>query len=237
MIQYVLEKNLLTEDQPNDFRARPVNVRSMTEDDLADEIADANVGISKAEALALLEAQAMIEKRWIAAGHAINLRLVHLHPSIPGNYERGHHPTNAVIRVTPSKEVTELAKTIPLQVVEAGSVIRVDSVFDVKTGTMDEKVTRGGTLKIAGHHLKIVGGTHGPGSIVFVSRTTVGTEYVVPAVDIVTNNPSELIVVIPATMVADEKVVIRITTYYSGTIAAPLKTAHTMTYEQELTVV
>ncbi|MDR0728955.1 MAG: hypothetical protein LBF19_02365, partial [Prevotellaceae bacterium] len=47
MIQYVLEKNLLTEDQPSDFRARPVNVRSMTEDDLADEIADANVGISK----------------------------------------------------------------------------------------------------------------------------------------------------------------------------------------------
>jgi hypothetical protein len=41
---------------PNDRRARVVNVQSRSESDLAEAIAKRNIGISKAEALAMLEA-------------------------------------------------------------------------------------------------------------------------------------------------------------------------------------
>ena len=61
MVDYVLEKNLLTKDKPNDRYARPVNVKTHTQSDLAEAISRRNVGISKAEALAMLEMSSEIQ--------------------------------------------------------------------------------------------------------------------------------------------------------------------------------
>jgi hypothetical protein len=105
MIDYVLEDNLLTPKEPNDRRARVVNVQSRSESNLAEAISRRNIGISKAEALAMLEAASEIQLEWLAEGHSINLRLAHFHPSIPGAFEEGEYPKDAVIRITASKEV------------------------------------------------------------------------------------------------------------------------------------
>ena len=66
MIDYVFEENLLTKDKSNDRSAHVVNQHSYTEEDIAAAIAEGNIGISKAEALAALEAEAEIIKKWIA---------------------------------------------------------------------------------------------------------------------------------------------------------------------------
>jgi hypothetical protein len=112
MIDYVLENNALTKEKPNDRRARVVNQHSYTESDLADAIARRNMGISRPEALAMLEAASEIELEWLLSGSSINLRLAHFHPSIPGTYEEGEYPKEAAIRITPSKEVAEAANDI-----------------------------------------------------------------------------------------------------------------------------
>jgi hypothetical protein len=234
VMDYVLENNLLTKDKPNDRYARVVNQHSYTEEDLAAVIARRNIGISKPEALAMLEAASEIQLEWLAAGSSINLRLAHFHPSIPGSYEEGEYPTEALIRITPSKEVAETAKKIPLRHVEAVNPIHIEFVYDVKSGTTNDKVTRGGTVKITGHNLKIAGDNPAVG-IEFISLEDPEAIYRIPAVDIVTNNPSELMIIAPM-MVTGEKVALKVTTQYVNS-AKTLKTPRSVTFERELTVV
>jgi hypothetical protein len=233
MIDYVLEDNLLTPKDPNDRYARVVNVQSRSESDLAEAISRRNIGISKAEALAMLEAASEIQLEWLSEGHSINMRLAHFHPSIPGAFEEGEYPKDAVIRITASKEVAETAKTIPLRHVEAVNPIHISFVHDVKSDTTNNKVTRGGSVKITGHNLKVTGKEPAVG-IEFISVEDPEAIYPVPAQDIVINNPSELLIVAPQ-MVTGEEVHLKVTTQYSTT-AKDLKTPRSITFERKLTV-
>ncbi|MDR1369123.1 MAG: DUF4469 domain-containing protein [Dysgonamonadaceae bacterium] len=233
MIDYVLENNHLTKEKPNDRYARVVNVQSFTEADLAEAIARRNLGISKAEALAMLEAAAEIQLEWMALGHAINLRLIHIHPSVPGTYEDGEYPHEAIYRITPSKELVEVAKHIKLRHVEAVSPIHVESVHDLKSGTANDKITSGGTLKITGHNIKVEGALPEV-CAQFISLEDPEADYRIPMSDFIVNNPSELILTAPQ-MVTDEEVQLKITTQYSGT--KPLKTPHSITFSKVFTVI
>jgi hypothetical protein len=233
MIDYVLEDNLLTPKEPNDRYARVVNVQSRSESDLAEAISKRNIGISKAEALAMLEAASEIQLEWLAEGHSINLRLAHFHPSIPGAFEEGEYPKEAAIRITASKEVAETAKTIPLRHVEAVNPIHIDFVHDVKSDTTNSKVTRGGSVKITGHNLKIAGIEPAVG-VEFISVEDPEAIYPVPAQDIIINNPSELLIIAPQ-MVTGEEVQLKVTTQYSGSLKG-LKTPRSVTFGKKLTV-
>lgn len=235
MIDYVFEENLLTKDKPNDRSAHVVNQHSYTEEDIAAAIAEGNIGISKAEALAALEAEAEIIKKWIGEGHSINRRTVHYHPSIPGSYEEGEYPTEAVIRITPSKELAEIARKIPLRHVEASLPISISFIHDVKSDTTNSKITSGGTVKITGHNLRIAGDKPSVGAE-FVSREDPEVTYPIPAVDLIVNNPSELMLIAPK-MVNGEPVVFRLTTQYSHNKTTFLKEPRSFTFEKELTVV
>jgi hypothetical protein len=236
MLDYVLVDCLLTKDVPNDRNARVVNVRSYSEIDLAEAISKRNMGISKAEALAMLEATSEIELDWLKDGSSINLRLAHFHPSITGVYKEGEYPKEANIRITPSKEVAEAAGKISLRHVEAVATISVDFVDDVKSATTNAFITKGGNVKITGHNIKIAATKiPAPGvGIEFISLEDPEAIYKVPAGDIVINNPSELIIVAPQ-MVTGEVVQLKITTQYSGSQTL-VKTPHTVTFSKPLTV-
>ena len=235
MIDFVLDDNPLTKDNPNDRRARVVNQRTYTEVDLAEAIAGRNIGIGKPESLAGLEAQAEFIMKWVAEGNTVNLRTAHYHFSIPCVYEEDEYPKEAVIRITPSKEPAEIAKKVPLRHVEPVAPMRIDFIRDVKSNTRNDKVTRGGTVKITGHNLKIAGTDLSVGAM-FISREDPDAIYPIPAVDLIVNNPSELMVIAPAAMVAGEPVVFRVTIQYTsgGTL---LKAPRSFTFEKELTVV
>jgi hypothetical protein len=148
MIDYVLEDNLLTKKDANDRFARVVNVHSFTESDLAEAIARRNLGISKPEALAMLEAAAEIQMEWLSQGNGINMRLAHFHYAIPGVYKEGEYPTEAVVRITPSKELTEAARQNTLRHVEPVIPMKVNYVEDVRSSSTNEYITSGGNVKI-----------------------------------------------------------------------------------------
>ncbi|MDR0682525.1 MAG: DUF4469 domain-containing protein [Dysgonamonadaceae bacterium] len=234
MIDYVLESNFLTEKKSNDRWARVVNTHSYSEEDLAEAIARRNMGISKPEALAMLEAATEIQLEWLLAGSSINLRLAHFHPSVPGTYEEGEYPKEAAIRITPSKEVAEAAKTIPLRHVEPVTPMSIDFIHDVKSNTTNNKVTCGGTVKITGHNLKIAGKDPTVGAE-FISVEDPEAIYRIPAIDIIVNNPSELLIVAPQ-MVSKEKVVFKITTQFMHA-KKDLKSPRSITFAKELTVI
>jgi hypothetical protein len=234
MSDYIFENNLLTKDKPNDRYARVVNQHSYTEEDIAEAIVRRNIGISKPEALAMLEAEAEIQLEWLKEGNNINRRLAHYHLSIPGTYKEGEYPTEAVIRITPSKEVAETAKKISLRHVEAVNPMHIEFVTDVKTGTANDKVTRRGTVKIAGRNLKIAG-TDSSIGVEFVSRENPEAIYRIPAVDLIINYPSELMIIAPD-MVVGEQVTLKVTTQFSNS-TKPLKTPRSTAFEKALTVV
>jgi hypothetical protein len=232
-VEYVMEYNHLTQQEPNDQYARVVNGRVHGKSDLARAIAEANIGISMPEALAMIEAMDEIMLRWLVEGDSINTRLAHFHFSIPGKYMEGEYPREAAIRITASKEVTEVAKTIPLRRVEPVSPLRVESVHDVKSDTLNEMITSGGSVKIKGHNIRVTGVDPSVG-LEFVNADVPTSVYPVPAGDIVVNNPSELIIVAPA-MSPGEEVLLKITTQYAGT--KDRKEPLSFTFTKRLTVV
>jgi hypothetical protein len=225
--------NHLTKEKTNDRYARVVNVLSKTEADLAEAIARRNLGISKAEALAMLEAAAEIELEWMAEGHSINLRLMHAHPTVPGAFIEGEYPKEAVYRITPSKEAAELAKQIKLRHVEPVFPLRIEQVHDLKSDTTNEKISSRGTVKVYGHNLKIEG-TLPEVCAEFVSLEDPEANYRIPMSDFIVNNPSELILVAPQ-MVKDEEVQLKITTQYSSSVKL-LKAPHSTTFNAVFTV-
>lgn len=77
----------------------------------------------------------------------------------------------------------------------AESGISIAQVTDVKTGLVNDQITPNRNLRIKGSKLKVVGDNESIG-IYFVNETTNERIKVDPS-DIVTNNPSELIIITP----------------------------------------
>jgi hypothetical protein len=101
---------------------------------------------------------------------------------------------------------------------------------DVKTGSVNDLLTPNRNLKIAGYKIRIAGDNDANG-IYFVNQAT-SERTAVDVSDIVTNNPSELIVVIPA--LATGTYLLEVTTQYApGTL---LKEPRTAMFDKTLTV-
>lgn len=116
-----------------------------------------------------------------------------------------------------------------LGIAEASATIL--QVTDVKSGSVNDLLTPGKNLKIAGNRIKVAGDDASNGlffiDTVSQSRTKVETN------DVVSNTPSELIVVIPALPAGTYT--LEVVTQYGG--GAMLKNPRTAAYDKILTVV
>lgn len=112
---------------------------------------------------------------------------------------------------------------------EVGSFI--GQVTDIKTGTVNEMLTPGRNLRISGSKLKLAGENPAVG-IYFINQAT-SESTKVEASDIVTNSPSELLIVIPQLSSGNYRVEVR-TQFAVGSI---LKEPRTAVLDKILTVV
>ncbi|MDR0408801.1 MAG: DUF4469 domain-containing protein, partial [Spirochaetaceae bacterium] len=101
---------------------------------------------------------------------------------------------------------------------------------DIKSGTLNNKLTPGRDIRISGSKLKI-GGDSPEAGLYFVPVADGAPVKVAPS-DIVVNHPSELIVLVPPLAAGAYHVKVA-TQYTSG---KPLKTPHTFTFDKSLTV-
>jgi Domain of unknown function (DUF4469) with IG-like fold/DNA-binding domain len=115
-----------------------------------------------------------------------------------------------------------------LGIAEASAVIL--QVTDVKSGSVNDLLTPGRNLKIVGSKIKVTGDDASVG-VYFVDATTQERTKVEQS-DIVTNNPSEVMVVIPE--LAAGIYTIEVLTQYSG--SQSLKEPRTATLDKQLTV-
>jgi hypothetical protein len=113
----------------------------------------------------------------------------------------------------------------------ADTTLSVVQVIDVKSGSVNDLITSNRNLKISGHKLKIVGESEAIG-VYFVNQATQERSKV-DASDMVTNNPSELVIVIPELTAGSYKLEV-VTQFSSG--AALLKEPRTAVFASLLTV-
>lgn len=112
----------------------------------------------------------------------------------------------------------------------AESFSAILQVEDYKTGSVNELITPNRNLRIIGQKIKIAGDDISNG--VFFIETATGLETKVPFEDIITNNPSELVILLPE--LTSGTYTLQIASQYSGSNL--LKEPRTTTYERELIV-
>ncbi|MDR2446955.1 MAG: DUF4469 domain-containing protein [Treponema sp.] len=234
MLEYTLEENRLTEEA-GDYRAQVVNVTSFTSGELADRIMKIGAGLTRSDIASVLEATKQVIADIIADGGAVHFELFNAFPSIQGvfkspdeSFDLARHKIR--INLHPGTALRAAVNEIKVKKIAAvltGTVIT--SVIDIKSGTVNDKLTPGRDIKIAGSKLKIAGDDPAVG-LYFVPMS--GDPVKVDPTDIVVNNPAEVIAVIPALAAGAYRV--RIATQYTGGKA--LKTPHVFTFEKELTV-
>lgn len=112
----------------------------------------------------------------------------------------------------------------------AESQAAIMQVTDVKSGTVNDTLTPERNLKIVGYKIKVMGDSPDNG-VYFVNLDT-GERTPVAADDMVVNNPSEVIVVIPPLDAG--AYMLEITTQYAGSNL--LKEPRTAGFDSELTV-
>lgn len=107
---------------------------------------------------------------------------------------------------------------------------KIAQVIDVKTGSVNDVITRGRNIKIIGHRIKVAG-ENPPNNIHFINSN--GSTTYVPETDIVVNNPSEIIIVVPGDLPTSGTCQLEITTRYSGSTL--LKVPHSLLFDKPLT--
>jgi hypothetical protein len=233
MLEYTLEPNALT-GGPNDYRAQPINVTSFNEADIINRVLDIGAGLTRSDVVSVVEALKQVITRIVAEGGAVNTELFNATFSIQGVFTPTQEvdPHTVRLNLHPGSVLRTAIQNISTRRVDnvnTGGLIH--AVQDMKTGSVNNVLTPDRDLRINGAKIKLTG-TEVEVGVYFVN-TTDGTRTKVDPTDIVTNNPSELMVVIPALSAGTYNV--QVITQYTGS-KTPLKNARTITFDKPLTV-
>jgi hypothetical protein len=237
-IKALLYDNAFSED-PNDYIARVVPEKSLNVDDICHSAA--NRGGADISAAAMGHAVNLWLKEMayrLCDGFSVNTGWFNAQANIKGvfnspidRFDHGKHTVlfdfhqGALLR----KELGSLEVNITGL---ADPAISISQVIDAKTGSVNDLLTPNRNLKIWGSKLKIEGESEANG-IYFVNQET-QEKVKVDASDIVTNNPSELIIVTPGLESGTYKV--EIATQYSTNSQKLLKDPRITVFDRVLAV-
>jgi len=238
-IKCYLYDNILTED-PNDFIARVSSERSLNVRDVCSSaVARGGADVSAA-----------------AMEHAVNLFFKEMAYNLCDGFSvnTGWFTASAHVRGvfgSPNETFDRMKHTLSFDFTQgallrreldavtvqilgvADASLSIMQVTDVKTGSVNDLLTPNRNLKIAGSKLKIAGGNVANG-VYFVNQAT-GERIKVDATDIVTNNPSELIIVIPA-LLTGVSYRLEVTTQFGSNTKQLLKEPRTAVFDRDLTI-
>lgn len=233
LLEYTLSDNPITPD-PNDCTARVQNVTSYDLEAIKALMLDKGTTLTRTDIDAgttnLCEALADC----IAKGGTINIPLFRTSFSITGvfrdstdTFDPARHSIN--LNLNPGPLLLEALKKITLTKVAAtDSLPQVVRVQDSTTKSINDQITPAGAIIINGSLLKIAG-DHPSNGVYFIAQDGTAT----PVEIMVENNPSKLIVMVPALQAGTYT--LQITTQYNGT-GDGVKTPRTKTFKQPLTI-
>ena len=236
-IKAYLYDNLLTPD-PNDFTARVSSERSLSVADICHSAATRG-GADVSDA-AMSHAVELFLKEMayrLCDGFAVNtgyftampvVRGVFLNPNETFDPQRHTLQFQFTQGELMRREIEDVEVKI-MGVAETG--LYIGQVEDMKSRTVNEVLTPGFNLRVTGTKLRVVGNKPGVG--IFFRETVTNTATKVDEGDIVINNPSELMIIIPALPAGTYQ--LEVTTQYS-TGNKLLKEVRSAVFDRPLTV-
>ncbi|MFC2323476.1 MAG: DNA-binding domain-containing protein [Tannerella forsythia] len=236
-IKAYLYDNLLTPD-PNDFTARVSSERSLSVADICHSAATRG-GADVSDA-AMSHAVELFLKEMayrLCDGFAVNtgyftampvVRGVFLNPNETFDPQRHTLQFQFTQGELMRREIEDVEVKI-MGVAETG--LYIGQVEDMKSRTVNEVLTPGFNLRVTGTKLRVVGDKPGVG--IFFRETATNTATKVDEADIVINNPSELMIIIPALPAGTYQ--LEVTTQYS-TGNKLLKEVRSAVFDRPLTV-
>lgn len=236
-IKAYLYDNLLTPD-PNDFVARVSSERSLSVADICHSAATRG-GADVSDA-AMSHAVELFLKEMayrLCDGFAVNtgyftampvVRGVFLNPNETFDPQRHTLQFQFTQGELMRREIEGVEVKI-MGVAETG--LYIGQVEDMKSRTVNEVLTPGFNLRVTGTKLRVVGDKPGVG--IFFRETATNTATKVDEGDIVVNNPSELMIIIPALPAGTYQ--LEVTTQYS-TGNKLLKEVRSAVFDRPLTV-
>ena len=236
-VKAYLYDNLLTPD-PNDFTARVSSERSLSVADICHSAATrggANVSDAAMSHAVELFLKEMAYR--LCDGFAVNtgyftampvVRGVFLNPNETFDPQRHTLQFQFTQGELMRREIEDVEVKI-MGVAETG--LYIGQVEDMKSRTVNEVLTPGFNLRVTGTKLRVVGDKPGVG--IFFRETATNTATKVDEGDIVVNNPSELMIIIPALPAGTYQ--LEVTTQYSMG-KQWLKEPRTSVFEKTLTV-
>jgi hypothetical protein len=240
-IKAYLYNNALTKDDVNDLVARVSSEESLTVRQIAESASErggADISAPAMEHAVNLWLREMayrlcdgfsVNTGWFTA--AVHIKGVFDSPMEHFNPEKQH----VLFEFQQGAELRKELSSVTVDILGmADSGIIIAQVEDMKTGSVNDVLTPGRNLKITGHKIKVVGNEPGVG-ILFRSMDDPEAVYPVEADEIVINNPSELMIVIPEDLMADTYK-LEITTQFSNGSAQWLKAPRTAIFDKILSV-
>ena len=236
-IKAYLYDNLLTPD-PNDFTARVSSERSLSVADICHSAATRG-GADVSDA-AMSHAVELFLKEMayrLCDGFAVNTGYFTAMPVVRGvflNPNETFDPQRHTLQFQFTqgelmRRETEDDEVKIMGVAETG--LYIGQVEDMKSRTVNEVLTPGFNLRVTGTKLRVVGDKPGVG--IFFRETATNTATKVDEGDIVVNNPSELMIIIPALPAGTYQ--LEVTTQYS-TGNKLLKEVRSAVFDRPLTV-
>jgi len=235
-IKAALYDNVLTPN-PNDFMARVQSERSLNVKDVCRSAVTR--GGAEISAAAMEHAVNLFLKEMgysLCDGFSINTGWFTASVSIKGVFDSATEKFNAAKHTVlfDFKQGSLLRKELgAVSVVITGvaqAALYIAQVTDVKTGSVNDMLTPNRNLRISGSKIKIAGDNAANG-VWFVNQET-RERTRVDAADMVTNNPSELVIVIPE-LTAGTYMLEVVTQFTNSTL---LKEPRTSAFDRILTV-
>jgi hypothetical protein len=214
-----LRPNPLTED-PNDMMAVPVTVGTAGVNEIVAELVNEGLELRKETVIDVISRFNRKTAQMATEGYNVNNGLVHIRPVIKGAfYGKTWNPeTNALVAsITPGAALrAAIAETEVVILGEQPDMMAIMSLTDNSTGATDGTLTKGRNAEIKGTYLKIAGDNPDCG-ISFVNNETQAITKLTAA-DIVLNEPSRLLIFVPAALTAGEYTLVVTTQFTSGKI-------------------
>ena len=224
-------------DNPNDHSARVISERSLGVAEICE------TAVNRAKAPTTVQAMEHNVKLFLEEmayqlmdGYAVNTGYFTANVQVRGvfdspteNFDPKKH--SILFRFNQGVLLRKEIPNVSVQVMGAGdSNIVISHVVDRKTGSVNDLITPNGVLKIRGGRLKIVGDHQDVG--VYFEDEDGSSAARVDEIDIIVNNPSELMVIVPDLPQGSYRLVVK----NQYTVGKILKEPRTAVFEKILTV-
>ena len=211
-----IRKNLLTPD-PNDYVAIPVTNGSVGINEIVDELEKEGMELKRETVIDVINRFNRKTADMVVSGCNVNTGLVYIRPIIKGVfYGKTWNPevNSLIASVSQGAALRAAIANTTVEILgEQSDPLEILSLTDTFTGNTDGTLTKGRNAEIKGSYMRIKGDD--PACGIAFTNTTSKDVTQLDLTDIVLNEPSRLLILVPVTIAAGEYE-LSVTTQYSG---------------------